>query len=158
MGLKTGAIWARMQFEARDLDRFERHRSMNVSGSRLHVSPPQGLCLADCDFYHSMSIPGVGEIVGLWDLRETVDDYLGRIDFAGKRVLEIGPASGFLTIEMERRGADVVAVELPDGVGWDFVPFPEAFLLRSGRSRSLGCRVSRTASGSLMRQTNPRRR
>ena len=128
MGLKTGAIWARMQFEARDLDRFERHRSMNVSGSRLHVSPPQGLCLADCDFYHSMSIPGVGEIVGLWDLRETVDDYLGRIDFAGKRVLEIGPASGFLTIEMERRGADVVAVELPDGVGWDFVPFPEAFL------------------------------
>ena len=127
MGLKTGAIWARMQFEARDLDRFERHRSMNVSISRLHVSPPQGLCLADCDFYHSMSIPGVGEIVGLWDLRETVDDYLGRIDFAGKRVLEIGPASGFLTIEMERRGADVVAVELPDGVGWDFVPFPEAF-------------------------------
>ena len=101
---------------------------MNVSGSRLHVSPPQGLCLADCDFYHSMSIPGVGEIVGLWDLRETVDDYLGRIDFAGERVLEIGPASGFLTIEMERRGADVVAVELPDGVGWDFVPFPEAFL------------------------------
>lgn len=101
---------------------------MNVSGSRLHVSPPQGLGLADCDFYHSMSIPGVGEIVGLWDLRETVDDYLGRIDFAGKRVLEIGPASGFLTIEMERRGADVVAVELPDGVGWDFVPFPEAFL------------------------------
>jgi SAM-dependent methyltransferase len=101
---------------------------MNVSGSRLHVSPPQGLCLADCDFYHSMSIPGVGEIVGLRDLRETVDDYLGRVDFAGKRVLEIGPASGFLTIEMERRGADVVAVELPDGVGWDFVPFPEAFL------------------------------
>jgi len=131
---------------------------MNVSGSRLHVSPPQGLCLADCDFYHSMSIPGVGEIVGLWDLRETVDDHLGRIDFAGKRVLEIGPASGFLTIEMERRGADVVAVELPDGVGWDFVPFPEAFLARSGTSRSPACRVSRTASGSLMPQTNPRRR
>ena len=97
---------------------------MNVSGSRLHVSPPQGIGLADCDFYHSMIIPGVGEIIGLWDLRQTVDDYLGRIDFAGKRVLEIGPASGFLTIEMERRGADVVAVELREGVGWDFVPFP----------------------------------
>ena len=70
----------------------------------------------------------MGKIIGLWDLRQTVDDYLGRIDFAGKRVLEIGPASGFLTIEMERRGADVVAVELPEDVGWDFVPFPEAFL------------------------------
>ena len=101
---------------------------MNVLGFRHHVSPPQGIGLADCDFYHSMLIPGVGEIIGLWDLRRTVDDYLGRIDFAGKRVLEIGPASGFLTIEMERRGADVVAVELPEGVGWDFVPFPESFL------------------------------
>ena len=122
---------------------------MNVSGSRLHVSPPQGIGLADCDFYHSMIIPGVGEIIGLWDLRQTVDDYLGRIDFAGKRVLEIGPASGFLTIEMERRGADVVAVELREGVGWDFVPFP-------GRSRSQACRASRTASGSIMRQTTRR--
>jgi hypothetical protein len=52
---------------------------MNVSGPRLHVSPPQGIGLADCDFYHSMIIPGVGEIIGLWDLRQTVDDYLGRI-------------------------------------------------------------------------------
>jgi hypothetical protein len=131
---------------------------MNVSGSRLHVSPPQGIGLADCDFYHSMLIPGVGEIIGLWDLRQTVDDYLGRIDFAGKRVLEIGPASGFLTIEMERRGADVVAVELPEGVGWDFVPSPSRSLPRSGRSRSQACRASRTASGSIMRQTNRRRR
>ena len=78
---------------------------------------PQGSALADCDFYHSMISPGVGKIIGLWDLRQTVDDYVGRIDFAGKRVLEIGPASGFLTIEMERRGADVVAVELPEGIG-----------------------------------------
>ena len=101
---------------------------MNVLGFRHHVSPPQGIGLADCDFYHSMLIPGVGEIIGLWDLRQTVDGYLGRIDFAGKRVLEIGPASGFLAIEMERRGADAVAVELPEGVGWDFVPFPESFL------------------------------
>ena len=78
---------------------------------------PQGSALADCDFYHSMISPWVGKIIGLWDLRQTVDDYLGRIDFAGKRVLEIGPASGFLAIEMERRGADVVAVELPEGIG-----------------------------------------
>lgn len=86
---------------------------------RLQAScmAPQGSALADCDFYHSMISPGVGKIIGLWDLRQTVDDYLGRIDFAGKRVLEIGPASGFLAIEMERRGADVVAVELPEGIG-----------------------------------------
>jgi len=38
-------------------------------------------------------------------------------------VLEIGPASGFLTFEMERRGAEVVCVDLPPDHAWDFVPF-----------------------------------
>jgi SAM-dependent methyltransferase len=101
---------------------------MTAPANPPYASPPASLTLGDCDFYHSMDIPGVGEIVGLWDLRRTVDDYLGDIDFAGKRVLEIGPASGFLTIEMERRGAEIVAVDIPDEVGWDFVPFPEPFL------------------------------
>jgi O-methyltransferase len=53
-----------------------------------------------------------------------VDQYLGNVDFAGQRVLEIGPASGFLTFEMEKRGADVVSVEVTEEHGWDFVPYP----------------------------------
>jgi SAM-dependent methyltransferase len=61
-------------------------------------------------------------------LRQHVDEYLGGYRFAGKRVLEIGPASGFLTFEMERRGADVVALEVPDDPGWEFVPFPDDVL------------------------------
>jgi SAM-dependent methyltransferase len=101
---------------------------MTAPADPPYASPPTSLTLGDCDFYHSMDIPGVGEITGFWDLRETIDDYLGQVDFAGKRVLEIGPASGFVTIEMERRGAEIVAVEIPNGVGWDFVPFPEPFL------------------------------
>jgi len=44
------------------------------------------------------------------------------------RVLEIGPASGFLTFEMEKRGADVISVEVTDEHGWDFVPYPDARL------------------------------
>ena len=76
-----------------------------------------------CHFYHVMDLPGFGTTDGLWDLRKTVDAYLGRVRFAGKRVLEIGPASGFLTFEMERRGADVVCVDLPPDHAWDFVPF-----------------------------------
>ena len=82
----------------------------------------------DCLFYHVMEIPGFGVTRGHWDLRSHVDDYLGQVFFAGRRVLEIGPASGFLSFEMERRGADVVAVEMADDLGWDFVPFPEAVL------------------------------
>ena len=52
----------------------------------------------------------------------------GNVDFAGQRVLEIGPASGFLTFEMEKRGADVISVEVTDEHGWDFVPYPDARL------------------------------
>jgi O-methyltransferase len=57
-----------------------------------------------------------------------VDEYLGKVDFAGQRILEIGPASGFLTFEMEKRGADVVSVEVTAEHGWDFVPYPAARL------------------------------
>ena len=68
--------------------------------------------IGDCYFYHTMELPGHGVMTGDWDLRRGVDEYLGNVSFAGQRVLEIGPASGFLTFEMEKRGADVVAVEV----------------------------------------------
>ena len=79
---------------------------------------------ADGDFYHTMEIPGHGLVTGQWDLRDGVDDYLGKVAFAGQRVLEIGPASGFLTFEMEKRGAEVVSVEVTPEHPWDFVPYP----------------------------------
>src|SRR6476469_7578509 len=82
----------------------------------------------DCFFYHTMEVPGHGLMTGPADLRGAVDDYLGKVAFAGQRVLEIGPASGFLTFEMEKRGADVISVEVTDEHGWDFVPYPDARL------------------------------
>ena len=90
----------------------------------LFASPKPDLTLEDCDFYHTVEIPGHGVMHGEWDLRNRVDAYLGNFPFSGKRVLEIGPASGFLTFEMEKRGADVVCLEVPDEPGWDFVPYP----------------------------------
>ncbi len=92
------------------------------------AAPRIGLSISDCHFYHTMEVPGHGLIEGVWDLRAGVENYLGNVDLAGKRVLEIGPASGFLTFEMERRGADVTAVEVQDDPGWDFVPYPSHLL------------------------------
>ena len=89
---------------------------------------PRIVKLEDCQFYHFVDLPGIGLVGNSWDLRRGVDQYLGHVDFAGKRVLEIGPASGFLTVEMGKRGADVVAVELPSFPGWDCVPYPEAIV------------------------------
>lgn len=77
----------------------------------------------DCLFYHVMDIPGVGTVDGRWDLRPTIDEYLGGADFRGKRVLDVGAASGYLTFEMERRGADVVSLDMRDGRDWHLVPF-----------------------------------
>jgi O-methyltransferase len=75
-----------------------------------------------CDFYHVSELPD-GELTpGQWDLRATANEYLGNTDFTGKRVLEIGPASGFLTFHMERRGASVTCIEPPLHNVWDFVP------------------------------------
>lgn len=91
-----------------------------------------------CDFYHSMELPGLGEVQGAWDLRHCVDEYLGRLDYRGRRVLEFGPASGYLTFEMERRGADVVAVELDhDRWHWDVVPVDGAVTLDPARLEHL---------------------
>jgi O-methyltransferase len=93
-----------------------------------YAQPSQVASVEDCDFYHVMDIPGFGLVDGPWDLRHGVDDYLGHVPLADRRVLEIGPASGFLTFEMEKRGAHVVAVEVTDDPGWDFVPYPASFL------------------------------
>jgi SAM-dependent methyltransferase len=82
----------------------------------------------ECDFYHTMEIPGHGLVRGQWDLRGKADEYLGNFDFAGKRVLEIGAASGFLTFELEKRGAEVVAIDVSDEHPWDFVPYPASTL------------------------------
>jgi SAM-dependent methyltransferase len=97
-------------------------------GDELYHPEPKSVSLADCHFYHTMEIPGHGVVWGDWDIREGAHQYLGGLDFAGKRVLEVGPASGFLTFEIEKRGADVVCVELEDQPGWDFVPFPPAIM------------------------------
>lgn len=79
--------------------------------------------VADCYFYHVMDIPGVGRVGGEWDLRGRIDDYIGHIDVSGRRVLEIGPASGYVSFELEARGADVIALELGHDAEWDIVPY-----------------------------------
>ena len=76
----------------------------------------------DCFFYHKINIPGLGDVGEQWDLRSSIDSYLGKFDFRGKRVLDMGTASGFLTFEMEKRGAEVVSFDMVDGTQWDIVP------------------------------------
>jgi len=64
---------------------------------KIFADPVKVADTGDCYFYHTVELPSHGVINGDWDLRRGVDNYLGNVAFAGQRVLEIGPASGFLT-------------------------------------------------------------
>lgn len=92
--------------------------------------------IEDCLFYHTLATPE-GEIAGEWDLRDGVDAYLGNVAFAGKSVLEIGPASGFLSFHMERAGASVTAVEPTMERLWDTFPL-DGFDVAAWRDEFLG--------------------
>lgn len=80
---------------------------------------------AACYFYHTMDIPGHGLVRGEWDLRGGFDDYTGRVELAGKRVLDVGTASGFLTFEAEKRGAEVVSFDIGHGRFQHLLPFKD---------------------------------
>lgn len=82
-----------------------------------------GADLADFVWYHAFDLPDGSVLPGVWDLRGGEKDYLGGVDIAGKRVLELGPATGYLTFHMERQGASVVAFDVGFDVGVDVLPF-----------------------------------
>lgn len=90
-----------------------------------YAQPRRNQSVDECYFYHTMDVPGHGTINGEWDLRGSIDEYLGNFDFAGKRVLDVGAASGILTFHMEKQGADVVSFDLSEKYDWDIVPFAE---------------------------------
>lgn len=79
--------------------------------------------ISDCYFYHTMDIPKHGTVHGEWDLRGREKAYLGNLSFHGKRVLDVGTASGHLCFTMEKMGAEVVAYDLSDEQEWDIVPY-----------------------------------
>lgn len=99
---------------------------MDADNPYAPYAPPRTVTdLGECYFYHSMEIPGYGLVEGQWDLRDGLSDYLGNYDFRGKRVLEVGTASGFVCFQVERQGAEVVAHDLSELESWDVVPFPD---------------------------------
>lgn len=82
---------------------------------------PRSPAREDCFFYHSFTLPE-GEVEGVWDLRGNPRSYLGEVEFKGRTVLEVGPASGYLSFHMEAKGAQVTCLEPPMSRLWDAVP------------------------------------
>lgn len=87
--------------------------------------------LEDCFFYHAMELPGFGLVRGQWDLRGRFDDYVGHVDVAGKSVLDVGTATGFLSFEAEKREASrVVSFDMSDARQQAFLPFKDKLYYR----------------------------
>jgi tRNA (mo5U34)-methyltransferase len=104
-------------------------------------------------WYHTMEIaPGV-VTPGWFDLRGIVDR-MPWPDVRGKRCLDVGPYDGFLSFELERRGAaEVVATDISHPAEWDW-----PLLMRdrghkvlaeiAGTDPGAGLRIARDAMGS----------
>jgi SAM-dependent methyltransferase len=78
--------------------------------------------------YHSLELKDGRIIPGLVDvasLRARVDAFPIPADLRGRRVLDVGAASGWNSFEMERRGAEVMAI---DCVQYDELPIARELL------------------------------
>jgi O-methyltransferase len=71
--------------------------------------------LSNCFFYHRVQLRDGRFIDGPWNLIGGENEYLGGAPVAGRRVLEFGPASGWMTAWLEENGAAVVGFD----AGWD---------------------------------------
>lgn len=80
------------------------------------ISKMRSLGIQDIDryyWYHSVDLPGNITTPGMHDYRNTVDSFGFPATMHGMSVLDVGSATGFFAFEFERRGAEVVSVELP---------------------------------------------
>mgnify|MGYP003330257267 FL=1 len=76
----------------------------------------------ELEWYHSVELaPGV-VTPGRYDHRPYLHHYGIPSNLTGLRALDIGAASGFFSFELERRGAEVTALDLPHWMAHDFGP------------------------------------
>src|SRR2546421_11205260 len=104
-------------------------------------------------WYHTLEL-GPGLVTDGWfDLRPYVQHYGLPERMDGMRALEVGTWDGFWAFEMERRGAEVVAIDLDDERDLDWPPrrrpteFPD-------EPRGEGFRLAREILGSKGERRN----
>jgi tRNA (mo5U34)-methyltransferase len=103
-------------------------------------------------WYHTLELaPGV-VTEGFFDLRPYVEHYGLPDRMDGMRALDVGAWDGFWSFEMERRGAEVIALDLDDESALDVPPRrTETF---SERPRGDGFRLAKEALGSKVERVD----
>lgn len=101
----------------------------------------------ELSWYHTLEL-GDGYVTeGMFDLRPMVDRYGLPRRMDGMRALDVGTWDGFWAFEMERRGAEVVALDLDDERALDYPADrrPKTF---PDQARGSGFRLARDVLGS----------
>ena len=70
-------------------------------------------------WYHTIELPGGVVTPGAFDHRPVVPHYGIPDDLRGRRCLDAACSNGFWAFELERRGGEVVAVDVPTIADWD---------------------------------------
>lgn len=79
--------------------------------------------LSACRFYHSIGLPSGQTIAGDWDLRSKLSQYIGNVDVAGSRVLDMGAATGAVSFHLEQAGATVISADVASAIQYTKVPY-----------------------------------
>ncbi|MFB0528003.1 MAG: DUF1698 domain-containing protein [bacterium] len=70
-------------------------------------------------WYHTVDLGNGLVTPGNYDYRSILPLFRFPEDMTGMNVLDIGSATGFFSFEFEKRGANVISVELPSVADWD---------------------------------------
>lgn len=70
-------------------------------------------------WYHTVDLGNGLVTPGNYDYRSSLPLFRFPEDMTGLNVLDIGSATGFFSFEFEKRGANVISVELPSIADWD---------------------------------------
>jgi tRNA (mo5U34)-methyltransferase len=107
----------------------------------------------DLGWYHTIELePGL-VTKGWFDLRPVVHEYGLPERMDGMRVLDVGTWDGFWAFEMEKRGAEVVALDIDDEADLDWPPRrrPATF---PTEPRGAGFRLAHEILGSKVERVN----
>lgn len=96
------------------------------------ADPELAAAVAAVSWYHTIELPGGVVTPGVFDHRPLVPYYGLPDDLGGRRALDVAPFDGFWSFELERRGADVVAVDIPRWSDLDHAHGVRDHMLRHG--------------------------